>query len=148
MQHKDYNIEDWAKVPALLAASFTLTNNTQHINDLLNNLACHQSANRVFICQALCIICEILPFNNQYFQAAVEKNLKNRYGLDIVSLILLLNSDGNDEEKEKWLDEIRESDISEYNIYFFDFISGKPYTEDFFSKNIKRCKKLRNIYYS
>lgn len=140
METNDYNTVGWSRIPALLAASFVLTENEYHINDLLNNLACHQSSNREFICKALSIICEMLPFDNECFQGSVETNLRKHHGLDDISVILLLNSNGEHEAKEKWLKEICENEISKSNVFLTDLLSGKSYKEDFFQKTLNEVK--------
>ncbi|MFH1005700.1 MAG: hypothetical protein V1781_09475 [Bacteroidota bacterium] len=140
MQTKDYNTEGWSRIPALLAASFTLTETEYHLNNLLQNLSCHQSTNREFICKCLTIICPILPFDNEYFQGSVEENLRKHHGLDYISVIMLLNSNGEDEAKEKWLKEICESETFKSNNFLTDLLSGKFYKEDFFQETLNEIK--------
>ena len=140
MQTKDYNTVGWSRILALLAASFALTEKEYLIDDLLNNLACHQSTNREFICKALSIICEVLPFDNEYFQGSVETNLLKHHGLDNISVILLLNSNGEDEAKEKWLKEICENETLKSNKFLVDLLSGKSYEEDFFQETLNEVK--------
>lgn len=140
MQNKDYNTVGWSRIPALLAASYALTKNEYYIKDLLNNLSCHQSSNREFICKALSIICKILPFDNEYFQESVLTNMQKHQGLDNISVILLLNSNGETEAKEQWLKETFESETLKSNTFLSDLLSGKPYKEDFFQKALSEVK--------
>jgi hypothetical protein len=140
IETNDYNTVGWSRIPALLAASFALTENEYHINDLLNNLACQQSSNREFICKALSILCEMLPFDNEYFQSSVEINLRKHHGLDDISVIMLLNSNGEQEAKEKWLKEICEKETFKSNVFLTDLRSGKSYIEDFFQKTLNEVK--------
>jgi len=140
MQKEDYNTVGWSRIPALLAASFSLTERQYQLDDLFNNLACRQSSNRKFICKSLSIICEILPFDNGYFQGSVETNLKKHYGLDDISVILLLNSKGENEAKENWLKEICESESFKSNNFLADLLAGKSFKEDFFKVTLNEVK--------
>lgn len=140
IQSKDYNTFGWSRIPALLAASFALTEKEYLIDNLLKNLDCHQSNDRAFICKALSIICEILPFDNDYFQDSVESNLIKHHFFDNISVILLLNSNGEDEAKEKWLKEICKIESLKSNKLFVALISGKSYEEDFFQKTLNEVK--------
>jgi len=140
MEATNYNTIGWCRIPALLAASFALTENEYYIEGLLNNLSCRQSNDRGFICKALSIICEILPFDNEYFQVSVEANLRNHHVMDDISVIMLLNSIGEQEAKEKWLKEICESETFKSNVFLTDLRSGKSYKRDFFQRTLNEVK--------
>ena len=140
LKTKDYNYIGWSRIPALLATAFTLTGKEYYLNDLLNNLACHQSSNRGFICQALTVICPTLPFDNEFFQSSVLSNLEKRHGFDEISTILLLNSNGDHDLKEKWLIENLESESLKGNTFLLDWTAGKVYKAEFFQNTLNAIK--------
>lgn len=140
MKTKEYNTVGWSRIPALLAASFALTKEEYLLDDLLYNLDCHLSGKREFICKALSIICEIIPFDNEIFQYSVKSNLLKRHGLDDISVILLLNSNGEDEAKEKWLKEICKDENLKLNKFLIDLLSGKSYENGFFRRTLSEVK--------
>lgn len=140
MKTKDYETNGWCRIPALLAASYILTEREYYLDNLLKNLACHQSIDREFICKALSIICEIVPFSNEYFQCSVETNLIMHHGLHDISVILLLYSDGEYEVKEKWLSETLEIEELKSNRILNELSSGKSTTNDFFIETLNEIK--------
>ncbi|MBS1746141.1 MAG: hypothetical protein JST21_08225 [Bacteroidetes bacterium] len=152
METNDYNTVGWSRIPALLAASFVLTEDEYYIEGLLNNLACHQSSNRGFICKALSIICNMLSFYDENFKFSVETNLRKRHMMDDISVIMLLNSNGEHQAKEKWLKEICEIEPFKSNVFLTDLRSGKPYKRDFFQSTLNEVKShilfsiLKNSY--
>lgn len=140
MNSETYRTEGWSRIPALQAASFALTGHKDHLNDLLKNLSCHQSTNREFITKSLSIICPLIPFENDYFRESVKKNLRLSNGLDEIGVILYLNSDGEHEEKERWLKETFESSFLNRKTIFDDLIERKSITEDFFKDTFNEIK--------
>ncbi|MBK9557834.1 MAG: hypothetical protein IPO47_18830 [Bacteroidetes bacterium] len=139
LQTKDYKYIGWRRIPALLATAFTLTGKEYYLNDLLNNLACHQSS-REFICKALTVICPTLPFDNEFFQSSVLSNLEKRHGFYEISTILLLNSNGDHDMKEKWLIENLESEPLKGNTFLSDWTTGKVYKAEFFQNTLNAIK--------
>jgi|JI6StandDraft_1071083.scaffolds.fasta_scaffold01651_7 hypothetical protein len=137
---EDFNFGSWFRIPALLAAAFTLTGKEYYLNDVLVNLACMQSVHRGFICQVLTVICQDLPFDNHYFKSSVLSNLEKRHGFDEISTLLLLNSQGDRIHKKTWI--IENLDVLPLTAKNFlsDLLTGKEYNEIFFQHTINSIK--------
>jgi len=140
MRNDRYDIEGCSRISALQAASFALTGNETHLNDLLYHLSCYQSNDRTYITKSLAIICPIIPFNNYFFRYSVEENLKMNYGGDETVVILYLNSYGEFEDKIRWFKEINNFTANDSYRFLDDLIAGKSISEDFFKNTFNEIK--------
>lgn len=136
----DFNFNGWFKIPALLAAAFTLTGKEYYINDVLNNLSCKQSVHRRFICQVLTVICPDLPFDNHYFKSSVLSNLEKKHGYDEISTYLLLYSQGDKNHKKNWIIENLDGETSHTKKFLSDLLLDKELNEPFFQQTINSIK--------
>lgn len=106
MQRENYAYHGWLRIPAIQAASFILTNNTYHRDVLLQNIACGQASNRIFIIQCAAILASLLEFDNEVLKKAAEANLKFSHDGFEQSTILFLVSQGNAIEKIGWINQM------------------------------------------
>jgi hypothetical protein len=103
MNKENYNVHGWMRISALQAAAYILTDDKYYLNPLLNNVACHQSAVRVFILQCVSIIAPSLNFECEHLKKAVEFNIISNYGCADESILLLLSTNGDADFKSDWI---------------------------------------------
>lgn len=139
LNSKEYDITGWSRIPAILAASYVLTEEELFLNELVNNLDCYQSAEREFIIKCAAVICPIIPSENEYFRDALKLNLIKRHGFADTDVIIYLNSKGEYEEKIKWLKEISEN-INESSDILSKAISGESISNQFCKETLNEIK--------
>jgi len=103
MSRENYKYFGWMRVPSLQVALFILTNDDYYLNNLLQQVSCHQSAVREFILQSVSIITPLLDFENEILKEAVEFSIKHNHGLADESILLLLNTKDYTGQKSNWI---------------------------------------------
>lgn len=103
MNKENYDVYGWMRIAALQSAAYILTADEYYLNPLLGNVACHQSANRVFILQCVSIIAPSLNFESEHLKKAVEFNVISNYGCADESILLLLSTNGDADLKRDWI---------------------------------------------
>ncbi|MFH5884694.1 hypothetical protein ACG2F4_10310 [Halalkalibaculum sp. DA3122] len=141
MDEEDYDTFGWQRIPSLQAASFLLTANEEHRDDLLKHISCGQSTVRPFMIRSAALIAPLLSFNNKYLKRAAEKNIEVIHGYYEESTVLYLCTDGDREQKKRWAltfkKKARAQQVEAFQRFFEE---NKDYRNTFFADEFAEAK--------